>query len=193
MTDGELTEILRRELLPGERLLWQARPDPARLRKVFAVWLFAVPWTAFALFWEGMTLLPWLAETRTPDGIRWTFGLLFPLFGLPFVAVGAGLLAVPVIALRKATRTIFGLTDRRILRLTAGRQREAKSVMIDQMGPVDVRAGADGWGTLRIETGSHVDTDGDRVTERFEVGGVPDVSRLEGLLLELRRSGRDRA
>jgi len=46
----ELESILRRELLPAERLLWSGRPDPARLRAAFAIWLFAVPWTAFALF-----------------------------------------------------------------------------------------------------------------------------------------------
>jgi len=37
---------------------------------------------------------------------------------------------------------------------------------------------------LRIQTGTRTDSDGDKVTERFDVMGVPDVARLEGLLLE---------
>ena len=45
-------------------------------------------------------------------------------------------------------------------------------------------------GTLRIQTGTSIDSDGDRVTERFEIAGVPDVSRLEGLLLEQRAGAR---
>lgn len=45
-------------------------------------------------------------------------------------------------------------------------------------------ADADGYGSLRIQTGSHRDSDGDKVIERFEVMGVPNVGRLEGLLLE---------
>jgi hypothetical protein len=37
---------------------------------------------------------------------------------------------------------------------------------------------------LRIQTGTRLDSDGDKVTERFEVSGVPGVNRLESLLLE---------
>ena len=182
----ELESILRRELLPAERLLWSGRPDPARLRAAFAIWLFAVPWTAFALFWEAMAFLPWMASTHTPPGIQWSFGIIFPLFGLPFIGVGLSMLWMPFRARRKAAQTIYGLTDRRLLRVTAGARRESASVLISQMGPIDVTADADGYGTLRVQTGTSRDSDGDKVTERFEVFGVPEVNRLEGLLLEQR-------
>jgi hypothetical protein len=182
----ELESILRRELLPAERLLWSGRPDPARLRAAFAIWLFAVPWTAFALFWEAMAFLPWMASTHTPPGIQWSFGIIFPLFGLPFICVGLSMLWMPFKARRKAAQTIYGLTDRRLLRVTAGARRESASVLIRQMGPSDVTADADGYGTLRVQTGTSRDSDGDKVTERFEVFGVPEVNRLEGLLLEQR-------
>lgn len=180
----ELESILRRELLPGERLLWSGRPNPAKLRSAFAIWLFAVPWTLFALFWEAMALLPWMASSHTPAGIQWSFGIVFPLFGLPFIAVGATMLAMPFRAQRKAAQTIFGLTDQRMLRVSAGSRRESASVFISQMGPIDVTADADGCGTLRIQTGTSRDSDGDKVTERFEVPAVPGVNRLESLLLE---------
>lgn len=186
MPDPELDTILRRELLPGERILWSGRPDPRRLKAVFLIWLFAVPWTAFALFWEAMAFMPWIPSTHTPDAIRWSFGMVFPLFGLPFIAIGLGMMWMPMRALNKARQTIYALTDRRVMRVTAGKARAAASVMIDQMGPIDVTADSEGYGTLRIQTGSHIDSDGDRVTERFEVAGVPDVSRLEGLLLGMR-------
>ena len=180
----ELDSILRRELMPGERLLWSGRPDSTRLRAVFAIWLFAVPWTAFALFWEAMAFLPWMASSHTPLGIQWSFGIVFPLFGLPFIGVGLKMLSIPFTARRKAAQTIYGLTDQRMLRVTAGSKRESASVLISQMGPIDVTADADGFGTLRIQTGTRLDSDGDKVTERFEVAAVPGVNRLEGLLLE---------
>lgn len=185
----ELDSILRRELLPGERLLWSGRPDPSRLRAIFGIWFFAVPWTAFALFWEAMALLPWLASTHTPLGIQWSFGIIFPLFGLPFIGIGLTMLWMPFKARRKAAQTIFGLTDRRIVRVTAGATRESASVLFAQMGPIDVTADADGYGSLRIQTGTRLDCDGDKVTERFDVMGVPDVARLEGLLLERKAEG----
>jgi hypothetical protein len=184
MPPPELDSILRRELLPGERLLWSAWPAPHKLRAVFAIWLFAVPWTAFALFWEAMAFMPWFASTHTPDAMKWSFGIVFPLFGLPFIAVGFGMLWMPFAALRKAARTVYGLTDRRVLRVSAGARRDSASVMLGQMGPIEVTADAQGFGTLRIQTGTSRDSDGDRVTERFEIAGVPDVARLEALLLE---------
>jgi len=180
----ELETILRRELMTGERLLWSGRPDPSRLRAVFAIWFFAIPWTAFALFWEAMALLPWMASTHTPLGIQWSFGIIFPLFGLPFIGIGLGMLWMPFKARRKAAQTIYGLTDRRMLRVTAGTKRESASVLISQMGPIDVTADADGYGNLRIQTGTRLDSDGDKITERFEVFGVPGVNQLESLLLE---------
>lgn len=187
MTDAELTAILQRELLPGEVLRWSARPDHRRMVAVFGIWLFAVPWTMFALFWEAMALLPWLASSHTPAGIRLSFGVVMPLFGLPFIAVGAGLMATPLLARRAAAHTIYGLTDQRVLKVTAlPRRREASSVRLDQCGPLRVRADARGFGTLAITTGTRIDSDGDRVTERFEIGPVADVSRLEGLLLARR-------
>ena len=185
-TSSELESILRRELLPGERLLWSGRSQPDKMKAAFAIWFFAIPWTAFALFWEAMAFMPWMANTHTPPGIQWSFGIVFPLFGLPFIAVGLGMLWMPFAARRKAARTIYGLTDRRLLRVSAGKQRESASVMIGQMGPIDVSADAQGCGTLRIQTGTGRDSDGDRVNERFEVFAVPDVNRLEGLLLEQR-------
>jgi hypothetical protein len=181
-----LDSILRRELMPGERLLWSGRPDPTRMRAAFAIWLFAVPWTAFAVFWEAMAFLPWMASSHTPLGIQWSFGIIFPLFGLPFIGIGLTLLWMPFKARRKAAQTIYGLTDQRLLRVTVGTRRESASVMIGQMGPIDVTADADGYGTLRVQTGTSRDSDGDKVTERFEVVAVPNVARLESLLLELR-------
>ena len=43
---------LRAQLLPGERVQWSAQPRPGKQWLVFLIWLFAVPWTAFALFWN---------------------------------------------------------------------------------------------------------------------------------------------
>ena len=186
MTDAELQDILRRELLPGEELAWSARPDPKRLRTPFALWLFAVPWTVFALAWEAMALMPLFGGGGTPGMIRYTFGIAFPIFGLPFIAVGLAMLGAPFWARAEAARSIYGLTDRRVLRVSAGKRRTVRSVPLDRMGPIDVSVQSDGWGTLRIETGSHIDSDGDRVTDRFEVDCVPDVARLEALLLAAR-------
>ena len=183
--DPALDASMRRELMIGERILWASQPNPGKLYAAFAIWLFAIPWTVFALFWEATALMMlWGGASQTPESIRWSFGIVFPLFGLPFVVVGFAMMWMPFRAIRKARRTIYALTDRRVLRVTAGTSRETASVMLDQMGPIDVKTERDGYGTLRIQTGTSIDSDGDRTTERFEIPGVRDVSRLESLLLE---------
>jgi hypothetical protein len=187
MIAPELDAILRRELMTGERILWSGQPNPNKLYAAFGMWLFAIPWTVFALFWEGMALfMLWGGTTKTPDWVTYTFGFVFPLFGVPFVATGFYMLSMPITAIGKAKRTVFALTDRRMLRVTAGKSREAASVMLDQMGPFTVKAGSDGYGSLSIQTGTSIDSDGDRTTETFLIAGVPDVARLEGLLLDHR-------
>jgi hypothetical protein len=62
-SSSELGLILRRELLPGEHLLWSASSALRKLRAVFLIWLIGIPWTAFSLFWDGVALLPWMASS----------------------------------------------------------------------------------------------------------------------------------
>src|SRR4051794_13692177 len=100
MTD-DIGAALTRELAPGEALLWSGRPDPARMRKQFGIWLFAVPWTVFALVWTGLALSIWLVGPAA-GAFRWGFGIAMPLFGIPFVLVGLFMLRMPFAARAKA-------------------------------------------------------------------------------------------
>lgn len=145
-----LDQALRRELTAGEHVLWSAQPRAARLKAGFWIWAFAIPWTVFALFWEAMALLPWAAETHTPAGMRLTFGIIMPIFGLPFIMVGFWMLWTPVAAMRKAKSTAYALTNRRLIRLVDAGRRETTSVLLDQIGPIDRSERADGWGNLRV-------------------------------------------
>ena len=110
-------------------------------------------------------------------------GIFFALLLIPFVAAGFFMLWVPFETLRKARRTIFGLTNRRMLSVIAGTKLESTSVMLQQMGPIDVQVGSKGYGNVRIQTGTGLDNEGDQTINRFELLGVPDVARLKGLLL----------
>lgn len=180
----QLAQSLHRELVTGERVLWSAVPRASLLTAGLGIWLFAIPWTAFALFWESMALSPWFASRGAHGAIEWGFGIVLPLFGLPFVAIGLWMLWKPVAAMRNAARTVYALTDRRIIALVDGNKREVQSVMVDRIGPMQRRERKDGTGDLSIQTHSRVDSDGDRITERFIVAGVADVARLERLIIE---------
>jgi len=69
-------------LAPGERILWQG---PAGGGVVWADLLDTR--TAFGLFFAGFAVF-WVAMASSMGGPSGMFGGLFPLFGLPFIAVG---------------------------------------------------------------------------------------------------------
>ena len=166
---------LLRELQPGERVLWQGRPLPRVLLKGFAVYLFAVPWTAFSLFWTVMATGGALAGWDTMGPL----GLAMPLFGLPFLAIGVGLMAVPFAPLFAGDRVAFAVTDRRLLRFVLMGRLRTQSVPGGSIGRFDRTERSDGSGTLSIDIGTWVDTDGDRRIRRFDIGEVADVMAVE--------------
>lgn len=177
-----LESSLRSELAPGERVIWSAQPDPRRMRAVFAVWLFAIPWTLFSLGWTGIASSAFIAGYLQDDpSFTWWF-VFFPLFGVPFIAVGGWMLYQPFKILNDAKHAIHAITDRRVMTLTVGRSRLVRSVELAKLGPISRTEKADGWGNIAIETGSHRDSDGDRVTDRFELVGIANVAKVEQML-----------
>lgn len=184
-----LKQALQSEFVAGEQLLWSAQPSGIKLKGGFGIWLFAIPWTLFSLFLEVMTFLPWFASSKTPAGFQLTFGIVFPIFCLPFLLIGFWMLWQPIGAMRKARDTVYGLTNRRMIRIVIGKNKVASSVLLDQIGPIERKEERDGWGHLRIQTHSHIDSDGDRSTEKFEILGIPDVATLERLIIQNTRTG----
>lgn len=172
------------ELEPGERIRWQARGRACALRGTFAIWIFAIPWTAFALFWEVMALTPWVIASR-PGGAApgiMVAGIVMPLFGVPFVLVGLWLLARPFALMRQAGRTAYALTDRRLIRRVEGRTIEIESIPLDRLGAITTRERRDGSGDLSVRTGARIDANGDRVPDHFHIHDVADVAALRRLL-----------
>ena len=170
---AQLESALRGDLTAGERVLWHGVPDPKYLNSGFAMWLFAIPWMAFALGWTGIALVVYLSTFDDPTA-TWArvWGWIMPLFGTPF-------------RLRaEAGRTLHVLTNRRLLSVMLGKTRTSKSVDLAKLGPVTIKERANGWGDVSVETGSSTDSDGDRRTDRFEMTGVPDVARLKQLLMQ---------
>ena len=117
-------EALLREMGPDEQMRWfgQPRPGPFMLRSLGLV-LFGIPWTAFALFWTAGAAGFQVPDLENPD---WT--LLFPLWGLPFIAVGLGMLSSPFWAFRRAIRTAYVVTNKRAVIMEGGRSRVIRSI-----------------------------------------------------------------
>ena len=87
----ELEGKVNRELESGERILWMEQPIPRYFTAISTgAFLFAIPWTAFAVFW-----ICGASGFRIPDFSKGGFSF-FPLFGLPFVLIGIAMLGTVI-------------------------------------------------------------------------------------------------
>lgn len=96
-------------LEPGETILWQGRPDNVVVwRNVLSVEsAFGLVFGLFALFWIIAAV-----GMGGVGGIN-PIGLIFPLFGLPFLATGVWMVVGRIIwDARQRGRTWYTLTDR---------------------------------------------------------------------------------
>ena len=166
---ARLRLALEREFGPGESAVWHgwqlARIDPTH----FLIYVFAVPWTAFALMWTVLA-----AGAIGVSGIG-LVGIAFPLFGLPFIAVGCWMLARPFVPLWEKGRVLYVVTETRVLKLALGRELVVKTVPADRIGLSERREQPDGSGTLSLAVRIGRDSDGDRQTETFDIGPVAGI------------------
>jgi hypothetical protein len=173
---------IQSELQSGEVVRWSGQPDPREAAKgAYAILLFAIPWTAFALFWiAGASGFRWPDFHRGPQA-------LFPLFGLPFVAVGVGMLLSPVWARRQARRTYYVVTDRRAVIFTDGPTATVRSFGSRELQNLERIQKPDGSGSIYF--GGYVPPAGHRrLPQRLGFLGIRDVRAVEGLLAALAKN-----
>lgn len=194
MLDAALPPALKafaeREFL-GERLIWAERPDKkiAALMS-FGIWLFAIPWTAFALFWESMVAGPLILELLGYDvggmkpagNVGGMMMWVMALFGLPFILIGFGMLLSPFYALRTGSQTLYVLTNKRLAVLEGRKTIKVTSISPSEITGFSRKEGPDGRGTLILSQGYDKDSDGDRVAKQTELGVINEVRKVEELV-----------
>lgn len=74
--------------------------------------------------------------------------MLFPLFGLPFILVGLGLLSSPFWSVRRASRTAYLVTNKRAVIIEGSRRRTVRSIAPDAFGDILRREGKFGRGDI---------------------------------------------
>ena len=137
---------LKRELQRGERVIWQARALSRIKKSSLATFLFAIPWTAFALFW--MSMATYGVQSGAGSG-SW-LDYAFPAFGLPFVAIGIVMLCSPLLSRISAGRTMFAITDQRVMRIYVGKTVMSESIPLESVGSIEKTERPDGTGSLQV-------------------------------------------
>lgn len=169
---SQLRLALERESRSDEAVLWHGWQSDRLDYRSFGLYLFAIPWTAFSVMWTA--LATGAMANAGDDGPGW-IGWAFPLFGLPFIAVGLAMLARPFVPLIQRGKVLYVVTDKRVLKLAMGRELAVHTVPADRLGLILRHERRDGTGRLQIAVKIGRDSDGDPKTEYFEIGVVADV------------------
>lgn len=131
------TYVERDVLLPGERIRWSGRPSPIRaMRLTLRTVAISLAVGAFAIYWINF-------ESQS---------VVFSLFiGLFFVLPAVWSLTKPLKLYRRARRTFYFITDRRVLTVRAGRRIELVSLTVRDIGRYVHTDHGDGTGDIFLD------------------------------------------
>ena len=169
---------VNRQLDPGEGLLWSGVPSPGRVAlSALPSTAIGIPFTGFAAFWIAMAFTMTSKAKSSPGG-PWN---LFPLFGLPFLLIGLGMLTAPLWAWLTAGRTLYAVTNKRALIISSLFGTSVKSYMYAEIRELQRVERAGGSGDLYFASRDVVARRG--VThQRIGFLGIPDVRGVEQLI-----------
>lgn len=176
-----LQEKIDQELESGERIEWMDMPVPRFFSAASTgAFLFAIPWTAFAIFW---TAAAFWGVRQDESGSKWVY--LFPLWGIPFILVGLGMLSSPLRHYRKALKTVYVITDRRAIICSGGR-----TITIRSYGPMDLTSlyrteKRDGTGDVIFDRQTRIDSERKSRVEDLGFLCIQNPKEIEGMLKEL--------
>ena len=181
LLERQKQEILEAELEAQEKLLWSGQPNPLRAtRQTIPVFIFGVAWTAFTinfihLWWQG----------SRPSASFWGFsGIGFDLFMVPFLLIGIGLVLSPYWAYLQSAKTVYGITNKRVIIIAGGKSRQVESYGRTELGTIKRIERADRTGDLIFAQKLYKDGDGDRQTKDIQFIGISEVREVEILLRE---------
>jgi len=176
-------EMIPKELDPDEQVLWWAQPKLSRFaRQALPAFLFAIPWTAFAVFW-----MCGAAGFQVPDFSEGRH--FFALFGLPFVLVGLAMLSSPLWMMRKARRTVYVVTQSRAILFEGGWGTTIRSFGPEKLTEMIRRENRDGSGDLLFEQRARTDSEGGRSTTEVGFLGIEGVRDIEKVLTIIAQQG----
>jgi uncharacterized membrane protein len=138
---GSDLDAVERHLSSGERIEWVGRPDPTKHFTSGDVFLipFSLMWGGFSIFWEA-------------GAIAGGAGVFFALWGIPFVAIGLYFIFGRFIykAYRKR-RTIYAITNRRVLAIVRRRNDEAvEATYLSSIPNISTHAVSNGRGSVEF-------------------------------------------
>ncbi len=179
----ELADAVSRELAPDERVLWVGQPAARQaLLRSLPILLFGIPWTAFSLFWMGAAGgFVFSDGPSVPSDAGWG-RYAFAAFGLPFVAIGVGMLSSPYWIARTLKRTVYLITSRRAMIIVAKRSTNVRTFQREVLQRIERIERKNGTGDLIIVP---VQNSGSSRLPAVGFLGITEPRRVEELLRQV--------
>ncbi len=183
MTPQERERIASVELSSDETLLWTGSPEPSRMvRPTWGSCIFGVLWTAF-------TITIWALGFHSAhlSGIpsEWTWNAFFSqLFPLVFVVIGLFMVLSPAITYWMALKTVYAITDQRLLVIEQGIKRSTRSFERSAINVLESVERMDGSGDVTFSQSTYRDGDGDQQVRKEQFIGIPGARGVERLIRE---------
>lgn len=179
-----LRELVNSELECDERIAWIGMPKRVFFNSSTTIlFLLGIPWTALAFSWTAIGIL---GSTNLESSL--VLFSLVSLFGFPFVLIGILMLSSPIWNYLCNSKSVYVITDRRVLTIFGGWKTTIRSYTPDKLTDVFRKEKRDGSGDVIFVRRTWRESDGDRQSEELGIFGVDDARdverRLKGLIEE---------
>jgi len=174
------------ELQSGESIYWTGTANPGRAAlSALPASLFGIPFAGFAAFWISQALRGTAAISRGSHNSFASGFAIFPLFGVPFLLIGLGIVLAPLWAYLKGRSTVYAVTNQRVLIISGGNSRSVQSYTPADILGVEHRERPDGSGDIVIITNGIMRTNNSVSSIRATLVGVPNVKQVAQQVMQL--------
>ena len=187
MNPGDAQLRAQSELQSGESLYWTGTADPRRAAlSALPASIFGIPFAAFALFWITQAYHATSAMSKSSNNAFTNGFKVFPLFGLPFLFIGLGIILAPLWAFLKGGNTVYAVTNQRVMIITGSGNRSVKSYTPADIVSVEHRERPDGSGDIAIVTNAVIRSSNNFTSQvKVALCGVPNVKQVVQQVMQL--------
>ena len=178
------SQIIQEELARDEKLIWADVPISIKAHAYSAIpiALFGIPFFSFAVFWTwGASSMLRSGSGSGIDG----FDIFFPMFGIPFLLVGLGMVLSPLWKMYKAKHLTYGMTDKRLIIRHAFPRIELQSWPLSSIKKLNRIGTAKGPGDIIFAEVEKSSNNGSRSIEKIGFIGISEPKRLEDKIRNL--------
>jgi hypothetical protein len=172
-------------LQSGESLYWSGAADPSRAAlSALPAAIFGIPFAGFALFWINGAYHASSHISKRPDAFAKGFSF-FPLFGLPFLIIGLGIVLAPLWAYLTGRSTVYAVTNQRVMVITGGARRSVRSLTPADIVAVEHRERPDGSGDIVLLTNALMRSNNSVSQVKVVLCGIPNVKQVAEQVMTL--------